>query len=323
MVLIITQSADGHLPFVLPHLTGDVLVIDPMHIALGRELSFAFVANHAKASYGMRRIAKVQSVWYRKPEMPQRTTLPVPEGYREYAFSALTRHITELKAQFPNALWVSDFYAISRAANKMHQLQTAADIRLRVPDTLATSNKQRAAAFMRCYQSVIVKSPADCYPCVDGEYRFFPATIVHRGQHISLDGLRVAPAIFQQAIDAVADVRVTVIGLHVFAAIIRDKGMPDKPNVRDWRVNHTVDRQQFEPFVLPRPLRAACLSLVRRLGLQYGAIDLVIDKRGNYWFLEINPNGQWAFIETDTGLPLGAAMALLLESGSSSPYTLL
>ena len=40
------------------------------------------------------------------------------------------------------------------------------------------------------------------------------------------------------------------------------------------------------------------------LELQYGAFDFILDKFGNHYFLEVNPNGQWAWIEHLAGLPI-------------------
>ncbi|MEV4245300.1 hypothetical protein AB0J63_18065 [Streptosporangium canum] len=50
-------------------------------------------------------------------------------------------------------------------------------------------------------------------------------------------------------------------------------------------------------------------------GLTYGAIDLILTPDGRYVFLEINPNGQFLWIEDATGLPIGAAIGDLLMSG--------
>jgi hypothetical protein len=67
---------------------------------------------------------------------------------------------------------------------------------------------------------------------------------------------------------------------------------------------------------LPASLRDACVDLVRHLGLRFGAIDLVETYSGDYVFLEVNPNGQWLWLEWMTGLPLTAAIADLLGSAN-------
>jgi glutathione synthase/RimK-type ligase-like ATP-grasp enzyme len=55
---------------------------------------------------------------------------------------------------------------------------------------------------------------------------------------------------------------------------------------------------------------------VERLGLCYGAIDMVLTPDGRYVFLEINPNGQYLWIEEAAGLPISDAICDLLMSGS-------
>lgn len=81
----------------------------------------------------------------------------------------------------------------------------------------------------------------------------------------------------------------------------------------------TEGKPLIEPYQLPDELADKCVKLLKRLGLLYGAIDFVVDRKGTHWFLEINPMGAWGFIEEDIGLPIGKAMADLLMSGVRSP----
>ena len=46
-----------------------------------------------------------------------------------------------------------------------------------------------------------------------------------------------------------------------------------------------------------------CIRLVKSLDLRYGAIDLVIERNGAITFLEVNPTGEWYWIEHETQLP--------------------
>jgi glutathione synthase/RimK-type ligase-like ATP-grasp enzyme len=49
--------------------------------------------------------------------------------------------------------------------------------------------------------------------------------------------------------------------------------------------------------------------LMSDMKLQFGAIDLALTQSGNYYFLEINPNGQWLWIEDKLGYPISQAVA--------------
>jgi glutathione synthase/RimK-type ligase-like ATP-grasp enzyme len=56
---------------------------------------------------------------------------------------------------------------------------------------------------------------------------------------------------------------------------------------------------------------------VQALGLCFGAIDLILTPDGEYVFLEVNLNGQWAYIEDLLGLPISAAIAEMLICGEA------
>lgn len=101
-----------------------------------------------------------------------------------------------------------------------------------------------------------------------------------------------------------------------FAAAITLKHVDDKfANIRDWRVAYYTGKLRFEPLKLPRDIANKCVAHVKALGLEFGAIDLVVDKKGKYWFLENNPNGQWEFIGGQTAELIAKAIARLLERG--------
>ncbi len=65
---------------------------------------------------------------------------------------------------------------------------------------------------------------------------------------------------------------------------------------------------------LPRNKRVPC---VRGVGLASGSYDLCITHDGDLHWLELNPNGQWGWLEDETGLPIAAAFADLLEQGAT------
>ncbi|MBL1099538.1 hypothetical protein [Streptomyces coffeae] len=68
---------------------------------------------------------------------------------------------------------------------------------------------------------------------------------------------------------------------------------------------------------LPEHLDKALLSYLDHFGLVSGSFDLAIDRAGNYWWLELNPNGQWGWLEEHTGLKMSAAFADLLTRGDA------
>jgi len=70
----------------------------------------------------------------------------------------------------------------------------------------------------------------------------------------------------------------------------------------------------YEVFDLPERVRAGLHRLVRSFGLNFASIDMVVTPEGEFVFLDLNPNGQWLWLEEELGLPLVAGMADLLTS---------
>lgn len=65
-------------------------------------------------------------------------------------------------------------------------------------------------------------------------------------------------------------------------------------------------------YDLPDDLAARLRAYLDRLGLVYGAIDMRLTPDGRYVFLEVNPAGQWRFMEQRTGVPMTETFARLL-----------
>jgi glutathione synthase/RimK-type ligase-like ATP-grasp enzyme len=116
--------------------------------------------------------------------------------------------------------------------------------------------------------------------------------------------------ILQREISKAADLRVIVVDDHVFATRIGSQAHEETKV--DWRRGGRADLAH-ETVTLPTDIAEACVGVTRRLGLRFAAIDLVEDRTGHIWFLEANPNGQWAWIEQRTGAPITAAIVDGLE----------
>lgn len=287
-IITISATDDAHLPFVQAHLDRPLLIVDPERMLHGEELSFVYKNGKLIPVIAGQPIPQAKSVWYRKPRsLTKHLEVPVPGIFADYAKTSLTNHFAQLRVQFREALWVSDYYAIQRAENKTLQLEMASSVGLATPQTLFTSSDRAAQAFLECHRTIITKSLAGSFPANDTQAFFFFAKKITAKEKSQLTNLHLAPAIFQQAIDAVADVRVTVIGKQVFAAKITgtdQKGQTNRHAVRDWRYAHLCGKVHFEKYKLDPHTEQACSQLVQKLGLQYGAIDLVIDKERQVCF---------------------------------------
>jgi glutathione synthase/RimK-type ligase-like ATP-grasp enzyme len=104
---------------------------------------------------------------------------------------------------------------------------------------------------------------------------------------------------------------VTLVGDRALAADIRTRG-----RAIDWRAV-SPDAVSYRPVEVPERVVNACVDLCRQAGLLYAAFDFIRESSGRWVFLEVNPSGQWGWIEQAAGLPITGAIVDLLASPGS------
>ncbi|WIV52905.1 hypothetical protein [Amycolatopsis nalaikhensis] len=177
---------------------------------------------------------------------------------------------------------------------------------LTVPRTVITNAPEHAAEHSTYLgPSAVYKALASATVADGNRVAFIPTTEVTTAE--MADG-RVALTAhqFQARVPKVRDVRATVVGNRVFAATI----LPPEDGTIDWRANYAA--LHYEPVTLPNTVEAALLSLLDRLGLAFAAADFVVTADGQHHFVDLNPSGQWGWIQEATGLPIAAALAAYL-----------
>jgi glutathione synthase/RimK-type ligase-like ATP-grasp enzyme len=196
------------------------------------------------------------------------------------------------------------------AARKPKQLSIAKRLGLTIPVTLMSNNPQEIRSFWeRLSGNCIYKA----FTPPSGELaETRPLTEYDLG---FLDQVRHAPIIVQERIEKGCDVRVNVFGQRVFAASVTTH-IPQAE--LDWRLDILAAWSEHK---IPDDISEKLILLVETLGLHYGCIDLRQRPDGTYVFLEVNPAGQFLFIEVATGQPLARSFAeLLLQPGVGMPH---
>jgi glutathione synthase/RimK-type ligase-like ATP-grasp enzyme len=210
-----------------------------------------------------------------------------------------------------DCLWVNHPEKVVAAEYKPLQLTQAAGVGLNVPRSLVTNDPESVAEFFdQCQGRVVYKTlsggdliGADAMPLL------VYTSVVER-DHLRLTGaLSATPCLFQEHLPKQAELRCTVIGDEVFPVQIESQHAPE--STVDWRRGYAHLR--YRVYQLPRETREQCLRLTRQLGLVTAALDFVITPDNEHVFLEINPGGQWLWLESETGLPMTEAIADLLS----------
>lgn len=246
-------------------------------------------------------VAAVTAGYYRRPGHPDGGDAgEAVSSYVAAEWSAVLRSLW-------NALdgrWLNSPFAILRAEDKPRQLAVARAAGLSVPDTLVTNDFDAARAFTAAGATVGKTLRHALIEDGDAGKVIFTSRI---GPLADADAaaVRRAPMILQREVAKRFDVRVIVVDGRTFATRIGSQAFMETRV--DWRRGTRTDLDH-EAFDLPPQVAAACVAVTRALSLRFAAIDLVEDLDGAFWFLEANPNGQWAWIEQRTGMRIAAAI---------------
>lgn len=253
---------------------------------------------------------EVDAVWYRRPQPPVMPDDYSPEQAR-WASAEANEALHGIWRTL-DALWVNRPDANRRAESKPDQLRSASRLGFDIPPTLVTNDPEALGRFVDKQPAVVCKPLLDGLVPEDGSERLFFTSKVDP-EALRANDLGPEPYLFQSLIEKTLDVRVTVIGDKVLAVGIESQHEVD--TALDWR-RGAHRGLRHEPIQLPEDLKLQCLALCRHYGLQFGAIDLAARPDGGYTFFEVNPNGQWAWLEQETGLPLRSTLADLLIQGA-------
>jgi glutathione synthase/RimK-type ligase-like ATP-grasp enzyme len=192
-----------------------------------------------------------------------------------------------------------------RVAVKPRQLDIAHRIGLRIPDTLISNDPAEVEAFLQRHEKLVV------HKALTAPAHAFIDTQLWKEENLSTmrRDLPIAPTIFQEYVCAPADIRATIIGDRIFAA--RLATAQSRAGSVDSRLDMDVP---YEPHQLPTGLGELLLRLMSELGLVSGTVDLKMINENEYVFLEVNPQGQFLYVEILTGMPITSALADFLAS---------
>jgi glutathione synthase/RimK-type ligase-like ATP-grasp enzyme len=260
------------------------------------------------------RLEDVTSIWHPAPISPR---APQVTDCDARAFAELeSRRMLEDVFAFSACRWVpGPIDVIRRAQLKLGQLRVASEVGFAIPDTMATNAPDDLLSFHRHHAGNIVSKVASA----DAFHATLGARFARYTEHVSPDdmtdygALQYCPVTLQEHLDKQLEIRATVVGGRVFPAAIQSQRSCHSK--LDWR-RYDRGRATLRPYELPPRVSNCCVEIVRRLGLSYGAIDLVLTPGGQYVFLELNPVGQYEWVEEATGLPITEAICDLLSRRS-------
>ena len=242
----------------------------------------------------------LRSVLFRRPvslrEYGDNSRSPT-ETFARYQWAAFVLNLM----LFDEARWINTPSATYRAEHKALQLAVATSLGFAVPDTRVTNAPHRLL-FEAGHNRIAVKGLDTVLVRADG-HELFGYTTLEDIEELKPSEWRSAPATIQAALEPKIDIRVTVVEDRVFPVSITNQG---RGIAGDWRVlkNHAT----YANCTIPNEVATRCIRLVEALGLVFGGVDLAL-ANGEYYFLEVNPTGEWSWLVDATGAAIDAAIA--------------
>jgi Prokaryotic glutathione synthetase, ATP-grasp domain len=236
-------------------------------------------------------------VWFRRPEKlsdPRFDNLP--EG--KYILTEWAEALDGYFSHISQDRWINHPVSNATASHKLQQLSCASDLGFLIPDTLVTQNEKRLRDFFARHSGQVIVKPISSghIDRLDPSKKSLVYTnVVCPTELESLDDLSNCPTLFQQFIQKRSDIRITVIDgqIHPIEIIAKETDGRQRCDIRRNSMNDVT----YSSINLPIDVEVKIKHLMRAYRLRFAAIDMALTDSGEWYFLEINPNGQWAWLD--------------------------
>ncbi|GAB0156325.1 hypothetical protein CHRYSEOSP005_15890 [Chryseobacterium sp. Alg-005] len=244
----------------------------------------------------------IKGVWHRKSwkiNIPEE----LDEDYEKIFFNeygSLKYNMFTLLEDIP---WMNPYEREKKIdANKLYQLKIARKNHLTIPETLFSNDEEKIMDFFHtyCNGKAIAKLHGALGKSMNAEH-FLSTTMIEENNLECISDIAYCPMIFQPYIDKEYELRIVYVDGEFFTGKINSSG------TADWRVS----RKHFfwTSYELPMEIQDNLTSMMKEMGLFFGAIDMIKGKDGNYYFLEVNPQGEWGMLQKELGFPIAEKIA--------------
>lgn len=244
----------------------------------------------------------IKGVWHRKA---WRVSIPeeLDQDYENVflkEYSSLRYNLLTVLEDIP---WINPYENERKVdRNKMLQLKIAQKNNLTIPKTLFSNDEGKVKAFFHeyCLGKAIAKLHNVTAKTMRGE-SLISTMIIEEETLEHLSGITYCPMIFQPYIDKEYELRIMYVDGEFFTGKINNS------ENADWRVSQ--DGYFWLAYELPENIKENLTSMMKEMGLYMGAIDMIKGKNGKYYFLEVNPQGEWGMLQKELGFPIAERIA--------------
>ncbi len=236
---------------------------------------------------------EVGAIWLRKPGQYEYQDADLPEDVKQFADQE-SEHALFSVLYSLDCYWISHPMHLRAAQWKGEQLKRAANLGFIVSDTVISNDAKAVKTFSQHQAKLVYKTMSDPVIGNDADTEVpVPTTLVTQDMLEEEAPLNLMPNQFQAYVEKAYELRVTVVDGEVYAAKI-DSQLHEESQVDSRCLEVDVP---YSHYTLPKAVAQKCIQLVESYRLSYSAIDLIVTPKGEYVFLENNPNGQFAYVE--------------------------
>lgn len=244
----------------------------------------------------------IKAVWYRKG---WRISSPeeLDEDYLKIFLNEYGSLRNNLYTILENVPWINPFEQEKKVdGNKLYQLKIAKQNNLRIPETLFSNDDEKITAFFQeyCNGKAVAKLHGVIAKSMGGE-NLLSTTIIDEDNLESISDIAYCPMIFQPYIEKEYELRIMYVDGDFFTGKINNSEHVD------WRINH--GDYIWSAYELPENLKNSLILMMREMGLYMGAIDMIKGRDGSYYFLEVNPQGEWGMLQKELNFPIAERIA--------------
>lgn len=187
---------------------------------------------------------------------------------------------------------------LRHSENRIRQARYARAAGFSLPASLYTNDAAEAQAFVLAHpRGVITKMWSSFGLVEDGTLKTALTSRVTQDdlEALNAETLAMCPVTLQELVEKDVELRITVVGDEVFASEIDVRGVDNA--ALDWRREGAALASTWRRHQLSEAVRTGALEVCRRFGLNYGALDVLRTPEGRHVFLEVNPAGEFLWMD--------------------------
>lgn len=263
------------------------------------------------------KINEITAIWCRKWDIYKfkPNTEELPEQVINRLGGSCSKEVKKINnflfSLLPSDKIINHFF--NNRNSKLEQLLVAKECELLFPETHIVSSKESLKAILNNKSSFITKAIDEGIGLnfEENSYTTFTARIDLE----KIETEKFLPSLIQKEIEKDYEVRTFVLGSKIFSMAIFSQG--NSKTEIDFRQYDLKNPNKQAPFKLPLKIEKNILNFCNKMNLQTGSIDFIVDKENNFYFLEINPFGQFGMVSKPNNYNLEHEFAkFLIEYGS-------